>query len=158
MSIEEWEEAGKRLNLKKKIQKEAEKEAKKGTLDPFEAYKLLKQREHDQEDVEMKPLKELQKVANKYFRTGKDFREKTIKKTGTVYICTNGGSRPDDTYECHKDYLPGKRDQAVFKFITVSKVIVKLHSYSPAKGLHLIDSDVIIETVKSNKKQKSIKQ
>jgi integrase/recombinase XerD len=145
----EFMENVKRSKAKEKLQKEAEKEAFKGTLDQYEAYKLLMQRKHYAEEVGMIPLKELQKTANSYYRNGKDHRGKPIKKSGATYICTNGVQGIGNTFECNKDYIPEKRNQVVFKFVSDSSITTELHHWSPTKGTRLVNSGVNVETVES---------
>lgn len=86
-------------------------------------YRLALDFEDAERNVERGPLKDLQKGANKFYRAGKVKDGRKIKYSGTVYICTNGSEKPEDTFECHSTHKP-KKDQAVFEFKTVTKVVI----------------------------------
>ena len=139
MNLTDWDSVSKKLRAKKK----AQKEAIKGTLDEYELFNLLRQRQHDNEEIEIKPLKELEKIATKYFR------EKTkVKKTNKTYVCTNG-------INTHFSSVPEKRNEVVFEFSLVTTVNVRLFNWSPSKGTHLLYDPKIINPEISTSKKKT---
>lgn len=100
-------------------------------------YRLALKAEDAERDVVIKSLKDLQGVASKFFRAGKEDRQgRKVKYTGTVYIRTNG----IETDECGKNYMP-KKDEAVFQFSTISNVIVTPLRWSAGNGTTIEQSD-----------------
>lgn len=103
-------------------------------------YRLALKYEDAEREVEIQPLSELQKVANRFYREGTNNKSGFKKKyNGTVFICTNG----EQTFQVTKDYEP-RKDEAVFKFSLKQKVVVTAHRWS-------IGRHTIIEILKNEK-------